>query len=246
MRQPPYPLASSSQNQNGITQRIERTTTTTQPWAHRIDRSNLPYKCGMVFSCKVPSTGGATINQWLMGYRDQYGEDNYFTNWGRDKVDASCIDKTQTGRRRWKHWSRAAWMHLSRSLSRTNGECCIVITRVCTWMLASICCPNGIRRWNCRGVHSLPMCTNISIDSIVQEKNGMIIWIQHRRLGIGRRSWITFFTISWREIQWVQILFIICSVDSFICMAGYDIIWYWKAKFIKIYRSMKYLTVQSW
>lgn len=39
------------------------------PRAHRIDRSKLPYKCGLVFFYHVPSTGGATINQWLL---DEY------------------------------------------------------------------------------------------------------------------------------------------------------------------------------
>lgn len=32
-----------------------------------------------------------------MGYRDQYGGDNYFTNWGREKVDGSGMNAMQTG-----------------------------------------------------------------------------------------------------------------------------------------------------
>mmetsp|Transcript_8332 Transcript_8332/g.20459 ORF Transcript_8332/g.20459 Transcript_8332/m.20459 type:complete len:328 (-) Transcript_8332:27-1010(-) len=51
--------------------------------AQRLDRSKLPYKCGMVLFYHVPSTGGATINTWLT----QYSADEtakYFTRWGRD------------------------------------------------------------------------------------------------------------------------------------------------------------------
>mmetsp|Transcript_35572 Transcript_35572/g.74988 ORF Transcript_35572/g.74988 Transcript_35572/m.74988 type:complete len:329 (-) Transcript_35572:209-1195(-) len=53
--------------------------------AHRVDNSTLPYKCGIVFFYHVPSTGGATINQWLVKYTSKYGGNaQYFTTWGRD------------------------------------------------------------------------------------------------------------------------------------------------------------------
>ncbi|KAL7550616.1 hypothetical protein ACHAWF_013835, partial [Thalassiosira exigua] len=50
--------------------------------AQRLDRSALPYRCGLVFFYHVPSTGGATINQWLGQYRDDFTA-KYFTHWGR-------------------------------------------------------------------------------------------------------------------------------------------------------------------
>jgi len=40
------------------------------PRAHRIDKSKLPYKCGLVFFYHLPSTGGATIKQWLSKYTE--------------------------------------------------------------------------------------------------------------------------------------------------------------------------------
>jgi len=47
------------------------------------DESKLPYKCGLVFFYHVPSTGGSTINKWLLQYAPkQGGEVEYFTHWG--------------------------------------------------------------------------------------------------------------------------------------------------------------------
>jgi len=48
--------------------------------------SKLPFKCGMVFFYHVPSTGGATINQWLMEYTSKRnGTATYYTHWSREK-----------------------------------------------------------------------------------------------------------------------------------------------------------------
>lgn len=58
------------------------------PRAHQIDKSKLPHKCGMVFFFHVPSTGGATIKQWLWEYKtaQNYGtvhNISHFEHWGR-------------------------------------------------------------------------------------------------------------------------------------------------------------------
>ncbi|KAL9185018.1 hypothetical protein ACHAXT_002795 [Thalassiosira profunda] len=50
----------------------------------KVDRTQLPKKCGLVFFYHVPSTGGATINTWLRQYADKETTP-YFTLWGRDK-----------------------------------------------------------------------------------------------------------------------------------------------------------------
>eukprot|EP00527_Entomoneis_sp_CCMP2396_P009145 CAMPEP_0198137198 /NCGR_PEP_ID=MMETSP1443-20131203/730_1 /TAXON_ID=186043 /ORGANISM="Entomoneis sp., Strain CCMP2396" /LENGTH=310 /DNA_ID=CAMNT_0043798551 /DNA_START=87 /DNA_END=1019 /DNA_ORIENTATION=+ len=48
--------------------------------------SKLPFKCGMVFFYHVPSTGGATINQWLMEYTSKRnGTPTYYTHGSREK-----------------------------------------------------------------------------------------------------------------------------------------------------------------
>jgi len=71
------------------------------PRAHRIDKSKLPYKCGLVFFYHLPSTGGATIKQWLSKYTqlDQSEEStinpNLFEHWGRKK-DGSAVKDMQT------------------------------------------------------------------------------------------------------------------------------------------------------
>jgi len=52
--------------------KVKKSSTIPIPRAHRIERSNLPHKkCGMVFFYHVPSTGGASIKQWLRKYSSQ-------------------------------------------------------------------------------------------------------------------------------------------------------------------------------
>jgi len=76
---------------------------TIPPRAHRIDKSKLPYKCGLVFFYHLPSTGGATIKQWLSKYTelDQSEESSIninpklFEHWGRAK-DGSAHKDMQT------------------------------------------------------------------------------------------------------------------------------------------------------
>ena len=83
---------------------IESTTATTSsnqmiPRAHRIDKSKLP---GLIF---LPSTGGATVKQWLSKYAkcqlDQSEEStininpNLFEHWGRAN-DGSAHKEIQT------------------------------------------------------------------------------------------------------------------------------------------------------
>lgn len=67
--------------------------------AHRIDKSNLPYKCGLVFFYHVPSTGGATITHWLGEYTSGGGNSNvdakFFSSWSRNREDGSGIPKMQ-------------------------------------------------------------------------------------------------------------------------------------------------------
>ena len=65
----------------------------TIPRAHRIERSNLPHKCGMVFFYHVPSTGGATIKQWLRKYSSQMNVP-LFEHWVRNK-DGSGVRKSE-------------------------------------------------------------------------------------------------------------------------------------------------------
>ena len=74
------------------------------PRAHRIDKSKLPYKCGLVFFYHLPSTGGATIKQWLSKYTelDQSEESTIninpklFERWGRKEEDGSAVQDMQT------------------------------------------------------------------------------------------------------------------------------------------------------
>eukprot|EP00956_Cyclotella_meneghiniana_P037853 scaffold145458_cov77-Cyclotella_meneghiniana.AAC.3 len=48
-----------------------------------IDDSRLPYKCGLLFFYHIPSTGGSTINKWLLNFTPKGGGDiKYFTHWG--------------------------------------------------------------------------------------------------------------------------------------------------------------------
>ncbi|KAL7516791.1 hypothetical protein ACHAWX_001768 [Stephanocyclus meneghinianus] len=45
--------------------------------------SHLPYRCGVVFFYHIPSTGGSTINKWLLNFAPQHGGNvTYFTHWG--------------------------------------------------------------------------------------------------------------------------------------------------------------------
>ena len=70
-------------------------TTTTIPRAHRSNRSKLPYKCGMVFFYHVPSTGGATTEQWLKEYTtEKNGTYSHFQHWERKK-DGSSKNKSE-------------------------------------------------------------------------------------------------------------------------------------------------------
>lgn len=64
------------------------------PRARRVDRSNdLPHPCGMVFFYHVLTTGGSTINKWLLDY-EKDGIARYFTFWGLNK-EASGDEGTQ-------------------------------------------------------------------------------------------------------------------------------------------------------
>ena len=72
------------EQQDGIAAAIPRALAI--PRAHRIDRSKLPHKCGMVFFYHVPSTGGATIENWLMEYTtERNGTLLHYQHWGRKK-----------------------------------------------------------------------------------------------------------------------------------------------------------------
>ncbi|KAL3784100.1 hypothetical protein HJC23_012732 [Cyclotella cryptica] len=45
--------------------------------------SDLPYRCGVVFFYHIPSTGGSTINKWLINFSPKSGGNvKYFTHWG--------------------------------------------------------------------------------------------------------------------------------------------------------------------
>lgn len=63
---------------------IKSQSTPLLPRAHRIDKSNLPHRCGLVFFYHVPSTGGSTINHWLQGYASKKYKTShirYLSNW---------------------------------------------------------------------------------------------------------------------------------------------------------------------
>ena len=48
-----------------------------------IDNSQLPHQCGLLFFYHIPSTGGSTINKWLLDYTPKNGGNvKYFTHWG--------------------------------------------------------------------------------------------------------------------------------------------------------------------
>ena len=73
---------------------VKKSSTIPIPRAHRIDKSNLPHKkCGMVFFYHVPSTGGASIKQWLRKYSSQMNVP-LFEHWGRNK-DGSGVRKSE-------------------------------------------------------------------------------------------------------------------------------------------------------
>ena len=47
-----------------------------------IPRTNLPYNCGVIFFYHIPSTGGASINQWFRKYqKEQFGNISYYQYW---------------------------------------------------------------------------------------------------------------------------------------------------------------------
>ena len=78
------------EQQDGIAAAIPRALAI--PRAHRIDRSKLPHKCGMVFFYHVPSTGGATIKQWLRKYSSQMNVP-LFEHWVRNKDGSGKSEK---------------------------------------------------------------------------------------------------------------------------------------------------------
>ena len=52
-----------------------------------IPRTNLPYNCGVIFFYHIPSTSGASINQWFRKYQKaQFGNISYYQYWSLETL----------------------------------------------------------------------------------------------------------------------------------------------------------------
>ena len=84
-------------NTNAAQQQASSKAKATPPRAHRVDKSKLPYKCGLVFFYHIQSTGGATIEQWLREYTPSKNSTTatHFQHWGRKKEQTPDRYKVQ-------------------------------------------------------------------------------------------------------------------------------------------------------
>jgi len=103
----PYKLIEGNSAAHGQTDGGEANEWLQNTRAHRFSQNfDLPYSCGMVVFYHIPSTGGATINQWLLRYTEgeklkpKNAEVNvnatYFTHWKRDKKGYGLNESQQT------------------------------------------------------------------------------------------------------------------------------------------------------